>query len=309
MQVTLKVGVVGSGAWARRAHFSALHRSRSAELAGVWGRNADAAGRLADAAGCRNYATLKELMEDVDIVDIVVAPNAQATLAIEAARHGVHLFLEKPLAGIPRDANLVVEEIERASVNAIVFVSRMFDPVRRAWLDDHAGRVDRVRITWLNDNMLMPPFVRSWRSTASSITNVGPHVLSQLEYLLGPIESTNVLQRGDHGDVQFTTSHRGGGRGDVELDLRRPGVRLERVQVWNGDASDIEERGVDSITAIGVALDRLIAAIGGAMPISPTELWSVRSAARHVDLIDKIDYAYPRAGTGSGFQQGAMMEL
>jgi len=42
-------------------------------------------------------------------------------------------------------------------------------------------------------------------------------------------------------------------------------------------------------------VDRLIAAIGGAMPISPTELWSVRSAARHVDLIKKIDYACPRA--------------
>jgi hypothetical protein len=242
-------------------------------------------------------------MEDVDIVDIVVAPNAQAPLAIEAARRGAHLLVEKPLAGIPRDADLVVDEIERASVEAIVFVSRMFDSTRRAWLDDHAGQVDRVKITWLNDNMLMPPLAGSWRSTASSIINVGPHVLSQLEHLLGPIESTNVLQRGDHGDVKFTTNHRGGGRGDVELDLRRPGVRLERVQVWNGDASDIEECGLDSITAIGVALDRLIAAIGGAMPISPTEVWSVRSAARHVDLIDKIDSAYPRAWPALGFSK------
>jgi predicted dehydrogenase len=81
--VTLKIGVVGSGAWARRAHIPALHRSCSAELAGVWGRNTDAAGRLADAAGCRNYATLKELIEDVDIVDIVGTPNAHAS----AARH------------------------------------------------------------------------------------------------------------------------------------------------------------------------------------------------------------------------------
>jgi hypothetical protein len=125
-------------------------------LAGVWSRNTDAAGCLADAAGCRNYATLKELMEDVDIVDIVVAPNAQVTLAIEAARRGVHLLLENPLAGTPRDANLVAEEI---------------------------------------------------------------------------------------------------------------------------------------------------AAIGGAMPISPTEVWSVRSAARHVDLIDEIDSAYPEPDPAFGFSK------
>jgi hypothetical protein len=45
------------------------------------------------------------------------------------------------------------------------------------------------------------------------------------------------------------------------------------------------------------------------MPISPTEVWSLRSAARHVDLIDKIDYVYPQSLTGSWFQQGVMMEL
>ena len=44
----MRFGVVGTGCWAREAHAAGVQRADGAELVGVWGRNPEKAGALAD---------------------------------------------------------------------------------------------------------------------------------------------------------------------------------------------------------------------------------------------------------------------
>src|SRR5580658_7769350 len=55
-------------------------------------------------------------------------------MAIEAARAGKHLLLEKPLCISVHDADRLVEEVDNSAVSSVVFFTLRFSEVGRTWL-------------------------------------------------------------------------------------------------------------------------------------------------------------------------------
>src|SRR5829696_7246574 len=103
---TLRVGIVGAGAWSRAAHVPGFQSTPGVHLVAICDADISRAQQVADEAGIsRAYASAATMLADeaVDIVSIVTPDDchrADVELAIAA---GVHILCEKPLATTSED--------------------------------------------------------------------------------------------------------------------------------------------------------------------------------------------------------------
>jgi len=83
--------------------------------------------------GARVYARFGDLLADpdVDIVAINTPPHLHAPMALEAARAGKHLFVEKPLATSLDDARSVIRAAREAGVQLTVDYVLRFHPLHQ----------------------------------------------------------------------------------------------------------------------------------------------------------------------------------
>ncbi len=112
----LRVGVVGAGEWGRN-HLRVLSSLPEVELVGFAERD-DARRRAAEAEhGAPGFPDLEALAaRGLDAVTVAVPTPAHRDAALAAARLGLHLLVEKPLAGTLDEADEIVEAARRAGV-------------------------------------------------------------------------------------------------------------------------------------------------------------------------------------------------
>jgi predicted dehydrogenase len=261
--MSVRVGLVGTGTWARRVHAPALAGAPDAELVGVWGRSPEAREELAADFGARAFDDLDALAEAVDVVAFAVPPAVQAALAPRAAAHGRRLLLEKPLASTVAEAEHVATAIRAAGVGAVVFVTRLFDPVRLAWLREQREAGPTVAHAEFVSAALSIGAYRdsTWRQVSGALWDVGPHVLSQLEAVLGPVDAVAVDEAVPGGDVRLRFEHRGG-TSSAHLNLHADEDRLVEWIRFAGDGPVSPPAGASYPESYERALAELLAPSG-----------------------------------------------
>lgn len=270
----MKFAVLGSGFWARTVHAASLSAHPTAELVGVWGRDAAkarAAGAEFDVPGTDD---LDALLADVDAVAISVPPSVQPDLAVRAAGAGCHLLLEKPVALTVPDAERVVAATAAAGVASVVFVTYRFRTSTHTWLDQ-ASRSSLVggQVTWLASTFAPDsPFRQSvWRAEPGApLWDLGPHALSLLTPTLGPVVAAQGARAAD-GTVRVVFEHEGGPTSTVTLSATASALSAGEDFWVHGDAGRLvllPEAGATAAEAHAVAVDELMAAAltGGAHP-------------------------------------------
>lgn len=155
----LNVALIGAGNIARQVHLPNLRKL--SDLYNIYaivsktGSNAEA---MAKRYGAR-YATTDfgEVLKDgnVDIVVITTRHHLHARMAIEAARAGKGIFLEKPLAVSRDEAAELIETLEETRVPFTVGFNRRFS--------DYAGKIKEIVRSRLN------PMVINYRMNAGFI--------------------------------------------------------------------------------------------------------------------------------------------
>lgn len=102
MATAMRVGVVGCG---RMGRFHARVYARMAAesggalaFAGVYDADVDRAGAVAEEFGGRVFATLAEMLREVDAVTVAVPTKYHREVALACFEAGVHVLIEKPLA-------------------------------------------------------------------------------------------------------------------------------------------------------------------------------------------------------------------
>jgi predicted dehydrogenase len=262
--MTLRVGLLGTGPWAWKAHAPALAAHPGAEFVGVWGRRPEAATAIAEQFGARAYGDQDALIADVDAIAIALPPHLQAQAAVRAARAGRHLLLDKPLAATVADARAVVEAVDAAGVRSVVFFTLRFDEGASGWIDTQAaaggwftGRADWYGAVFSGD---ASPYADSpWRREKGGLWDVGPHALSVLLPVLGDVTEVHAARgRGD--TVHLVLRHEGGASSTAVLTLTAPpagaGVAVEfrgehGVATYpegiNGPAVDAMARAIDAL--------------------------------------------------------------
>lgn len=190
----VRLGLIGMGLIGA-AHADTLQRVDECDLvaaADVDEKHAERAGRR----GIRYYRDYQVMIahEDLDGVIIATPNHLHASVGIACANHGLHLFVEKPIAATLSDADALIEAAQQRGVHILVGHQRRFNArverAREVVRGGELGRLVGVTITWA---LLKPPQYfegpLSWRKTKGG----GPilinliHEIDNLRYICGEI--------------------------------------------------------------------------------------------------------------------------
>jgi predicted dehydrogenase len=132
--VTLRVGIVGGGAMARR-HLVALAEHPEADVVAVCDLDAAVAEETASAAGgAAAHGEWKTMLdgERLDALFVCTPPGAHRAPATGAFARGIPVYLEKPLARAAGDGEAIVEAwLESGTICAIGYQWRSIDLLDR----------------------------------------------------------------------------------------------------------------------------------------------------------------------------------
>ncbi|AOR36376.1 oxidoreductase [Streptomyces fodineus] len=268
----MRIGLLGTGPWARAAYAPALAEHPGLEFAGLWGRRPEAATELAEQYDVPAYDDVDALLADVDAVAVAVPPVVQAGLAVRAARAGRHLLLDKPLAVSVAEGRAVVAAVERAGVASVVFFTARFQKEPEAWIDEQAAVAGwfTARAQWLGAVFTSDsPFANSpWRREKGALWDVGPHALSVLLPVLGDVRQVVAAAYGPADTVHLVLDHATGASSTLTLSLTAPPAAAGADVELRGEAGVTLMPGSSegAIPALTRATDALLAAARSRRP-------------------------------------------
>jgi predicted dehydrogenase len=149
--VTVRVGVIGCGWWATRAHLPALAADRDAVIAAIADPDRAKLHRAGEYFGVRSrYPDVEAMLatEELDAA-IVATPHAShAPLARACLDRGLHVLVEKPMTITPADAFGLVSRARTVGRELIVGYPYHYVPqhaeLRRRLADGVVGRPELV---------------------------------------------------------------------------------------------------------------------------------------------------------------------
>jgi predicted dehydrogenase len=260
-----RIGVVGTGHWARVVHAAGVATHPGVDLVAVWGRDPSRASAVADQYAARGFDDFDAFLAEVDLLTMAVPPHVQADLALRAAEAGKHLLLEKPIALDPDAADRLVGVVEERGLSTVVFFTQRFVPTWEDWLQHVVATApEGGRADWLTSREPGSPYLGSvWRDQHGGLWDVGPHTLSQLVPALGAVVDVAGV-RGPRDLVHLILTHEGGRTSRMSLSLTMPGG-IDQVQVEFYGAHGLlvqpaHER--DVAGAYAHALDELLGLVG-----------------------------------------------
>ncbi|MFI1168195.1 Gfo/Idh/MocA family protein [Streptomyces sp. NPDC020801] len=262
----MRIGLLGTGPWARMVHAPALSGHGELDFAGVWGRRTAAAKELAECHGVRAHDDVDTLLADVDAVAVALPPQVQADLAVRAARARCHLLLDKPLATTVAEGRAVAEAVREAGVASVVFFTTRFQPGPEAWIAEQAGREDwfTARAQWLGAVFTGDsPFAASpWRREKGALWDVGPHALSVLLPVLGDVRRVTAAAHGPGDTVHVVLDHVGGASSTLTLSLTAPAAAAGAAVELRGESGVtlLPESSEGAVPALRRAADALLTA-------------------------------------------------
>ncbi len=114
-----RVAVIGPGFIAQR-HLEVLSTEPDVELVGILGRRGDAAADAARRFGGRPYTDLEAMLdrEQPEAAWICLPPDQHGAVELALVERGIHLFVEKPLAGDTATPERIAKAIGTAGVIA-----------------------------------------------------------------------------------------------------------------------------------------------------------------------------------------------
>ena len=197
MERTVKVGVVGCG---NVGHFHAriLSDLPISELVGVCSRDFERAKNFGKAYGVQAFLNVEDMKREtgVEAVCICSPHPAHRENGVAAARQGIHLLIEKPLAESLGSCDAILQAAEENGVKVgTVSQRRFYTPcmrVKRAIDDGKIGRpiLGTINMLGWRDK----PYYESaaWRGTWNGegggvLVNQAPHQIDLLLWYMGEV--------------------------------------------------------------------------------------------------------------------------
>ncbi len=216
----VRFAIVGPGL-VGAVHAAVLARIEDAELTAIVG-GSERRGRgraLADRFGARSVASLAELEaapSDVDVVIIATPHPLHAEGAIAAARAGLHVVVEKPMALTTIEADAMIAAADAASVRlAVISQRRWYPAVERVKTAIESGRVGTPALATVELLGWRGPeyyAMDAWRGTTAGegggvLVNQAPHLLDLLCWFLGePVEVDGWTANVNHPEIEVEDS-------------------------------------------------------------------------------------------------------
>lgn len=240
---SVRVGVIGMR-FGAQVHIPAFRSDARCVVAAVASR--DAARAETAAAQLKVpvfHADWRALVADpsIDAVSLAVPPADQPGIIIEAARAGKHVFCEKPLAASLDDAERALEAARRAGiVHAIDFIFPEIPAWQRARDLLRSGAIGaprRFSYAWRVQTFAARTRADSWKNRPAegggACGNFMPHVIFNLEWLLGPfVRLDGAPRHGDSPSCCDCVAHIAGGiEGSIAIETDAPVPAGHQLQI------------------------------------------------------------------------------
>jgi predicted dehydrogenase len=219
----------------------------------------------------------------VDAVAVALPPDVQCPLAVRAARAGRHLLLDKPVALTVAAADELVEAVDASGVSSLVFTTNRYRPEVDAFLREAAATGGwfgaEVTICGANFQPGSPYADSPWRDEHGGLWDVGPHALSVLVPVLGPVvEVTAVL--GPAKTHHLLLRHESGAVSTLRLSIHLTPAAARWETVFFGPAGPASPpaSGIDAVAAFRVAVTRLAGNVAAGVSRDPLDVHAGRDA-------------------------------
>ena len=200
----LKVAVVGCGRISRNHFESILKYQDDLELVAVCDIDNEALTIAMEEYKATGYQDLSEMLssERVDLVILCTPSGLHPGQAILAAKKGVHVVSEKPMATRYEDGVKMVEACDRAGVRLFIVKQNRHNAtlqlLKRA-VDE--GRFGAIKLVHLNVFWTRPQeyydYGKGWRGTwefdGGAFMNQASHYVDLVDWLVGPVERVQAM--------------------------------------------------------------------------------------------------------------------
>ncbi len=203
--VIYRIAIIGCGKVAH-LHAKAIGNLPNTTLAAVWSRTPSSARKFATMYGAKAYDDIDKMIRENGI-DLAIVCNPHPfhkDVAIEAARAGAHVLVEKPLASTLEDCDVIIEECKHAGVHlGVVSQRRWYTPVQRIRKAIDDGKIGTPILGTINmlgwrdkDYYDSDPWRGTWDMEGGGVlVNQAPHQLDILLWFMGEVDEVYGLWR------------------------------------------------------------------------------------------------------------------
>ena len=183
-----RIAIIGAGVWGD-THAAIYREHPLVEPVAVCDRNEQRARALAEKYGLpRVFTDVDELLADggFEAVSIVTPDHLHGDIAVQCARAGKHMLIEKPLATTREDVFRILEAVRSSGVRAMVDLhNRWSPPFAEARRLIEAGGLGALRSAYfrLNDIKWVATDMLPWAASSSILWFLGSHSLDTLQWL------------------------------------------------------------------------------------------------------------------------------
>jgi predicted dehydrogenase len=244
----MKVLIVGLGSIGRR-HLANLRALEPTAHITVWHQHTKRGTELEDDPLIDSIVFhLDDALNTKPDIALITSPaSLHVEAALSLARHGIHLFIEKPLSNTLHNVNILLELCQKSSLVLMVgYCFRFYKPLQilqQAVLDEKIGRLMFLRIevgqflpTWRPE--------KDYRKSVSARTDLGggavlelSHELDYARWIAGEIAAVSAwigrlsdLEIDVEDTAEIILHFRNGAVGSVHLDMvQQPAIRTCRV--------------------------------------------------------------------------------
>src|ERR1700751_3904241 len=125
---SLRIGVIGVGVMGSN-HARVLAELPGVKLVGVADPDRKRCDQVARSLGCASFSDAGDLMRrGVDAVTIAAPTHLNREIALECARRGIHILVEKPIASTIEEGRAIVAAAQRAGVTLMAGHVERFNP-------------------------------------------------------------------------------------------------------------------------------------------------------------------------------------
>lgn len=185
----IRVGFVGAGGRAK-SHIRALEEIEDVQITGICDVVEERAEQVAEEVGGQAYTDYREMFdrENLTVLYVVVPTFAHYDVEILAAKQGIHLFLEKPVAPTMDKALEILNAIQKAKVLSCVGYQLRYlgyiKQVRRFLEGRKIGMAVANRWSGLPET----PWWRMMAQSGGQLVEQTTHQVDLLRYLVGEVE-------------------------------------------------------------------------------------------------------------------------
>lgn len=190
MPAPLRIGLIGCGRIARLVHLGALRAAAGVRLVALADPDRERLHEAAQAApGAVPYASADDLLQksDAEAVVICAPPGLHAPLAVAAFEAGKHVYVEKPLALDPGEAEAIVASQHRAGTVGMVGFNYRFHPLHReARARLRAGEIGdlvAVRTAFSSPARALPDWKAARASGGGALLDLASHHADLVRFL------------------------------------------------------------------------------------------------------------------------------